>query len=237
MERDSFIFYRSFYDAIRELPRDIQGEVYTAIMEYSLYGITIENLKPITRSIFTLIKPQLDANLTRYENGRKGGAPKGVSNNPNGRKGGKELTENKPRTNQELTKNKPKTNQELTENKPNANVNVNDNENVNDNYNYNFSFEFCDSEFSKILLDWVDYKKKSNCPIRTQTQIEAAYRQLYQFCGDDAAKARETIDYSISGGYANIYTRINFENSKTKKVAPKKAESLKNKIYDDEESF
>ncbi|MFA7446792.1 MAG: hypothetical protein WCY89_12675, partial [Flavobacteriaceae bacterium] len=120
-----------------------------------------------------------------------------------------------------------------TENKPNDNDNVN----VNDNYNYNFSFEFCDSEFSKILLDWVDYKKKSKRPIRTQTQIEAAYRQLYQFCGDDVAKARETIDYSISGGYENIYTRINFENSKTKKVAPKKAESLKNKIYDDEEDF
>lgn len=37
--RDSFVFYRSFYDAIKDLPRDVQGEIYTAIMEYSLYGI------------------------------------------------------------------------------------------------------------------------------------------------------------------------------------------------------
>ena len=58
--RDSFIFYKSFYEAIKDLPRDIQGEVYTAIMEYSLYGITTENLKPVARSIFTLIKPQID---------------------------------------------------------------------------------------------------------------------------------------------------------------------------------
>ncbi|MDR1089911.1 MAG: DUF6291 domain-containing protein, partial [Prevotella sp.] len=36
--RDSFIFYRSFYEAIENLPRDIQGEIYTAIMEYSLNG-------------------------------------------------------------------------------------------------------------------------------------------------------------------------------------------------------
>ena len=50
--RDSFVFYRSFYDAIKDLPRDVQGEIYTAIMEYSLYGKETENLKPIARSGF-----------------------------------------------------------------------------------------------------------------------------------------------------------------------------------------
>lgn len=73
--RDSFIFYRSFYEAIKDLPRDIQGDVYTAIMEYSLNGITTESLKPVARSIFTLIKPVLDTNNQRFENGRKGGRP------------------------------------------------------------------------------------------------------------------------------------------------------------------
>jgi hypothetical protein len=73
--RDSFVFYRSFYEAIRELPRDIQGEVYTCIMEYALYGITTENLKPIARSIFMLVKPQIDINYQRFLNGNKGGRP------------------------------------------------------------------------------------------------------------------------------------------------------------------
>lgn len=105
--RDSFVFYRSFYEAIRELPRDVQGEIYTAIMEYSLYGIETENLKPIARSVFVLIKPTLDANAARYANAKKGGAPKGRCNNPNGRRGTmQEQTENKPKTNQEQTKNK-----------------------------------------------------------------------------------------------------------------------------------
>lgn len=108
--RDSFIFFRSFYEAIKDLPRDVQGEIYTAIMEYGLYGKETEQLKPIARSIFILIKPVLDAGLTRQDNSRKGGAPKGVCNNPNGRGG-------KPRTNQEQTENKLKTNQEQTENK------------------------------------------------------------------------------------------------------------------------
>ncbi|QWU97970.1 hypothetical protein KPF23_03725 [Riemerella anatipestifer] len=75
MQRDSFIFYRSFYEAIRELPRDIQGEVLTAIMEYGLDGVTTDNLKPIARAIVALIKPQIDANNRRFDNGKKGGRP------------------------------------------------------------------------------------------------------------------------------------------------------------------
>lgn len=57
---DSLIFYRSYYEALRDLPRDIQGEIYTAIMEYGLYGNETDNLKPVAKSIFTLIKPNID---------------------------------------------------------------------------------------------------------------------------------------------------------------------------------
>lgn len=112
--RDSFVFYRSFYDAIKDLPRDVQGEIYTAIMEYSLYGKETENLKPIARSVFTLMKPQIDVNNKRFENGKKGGRPK---------------SGNEPDGNQEETKEKPSNNQSKTKSKPNVNDNVNANEN------------------------------------------------------------------------------------------------------------
>lgn len=72
MNRNSFVFYASFYEAIKEMPREIQGEIYTAIIEYGLYGKETENLKQIAKAMFTLIKPQLDANTRRYENGCKG---------------------------------------------------------------------------------------------------------------------------------------------------------------------
>lgn len=103
--RDSFIFYRSFYEAIRDLPRDIQGEIYTAIMEYGLYGNETESLKPIARSIFMLVKPIMDANYSRYENGCKGGRPKGEKN-------------------QTETKQEPNRNQTETKRKPNEDVDV-----------------------------------------------------------------------------------------------------------------
>ena len=106
--RDSFIFYRSFYEAIKDLPRDIEGEIYTAIMEYSLYGKETDNLKPVARSIFTLIKPQIDVNNKRFDNGCKGGRPL-----------------------KKETKEKPSNNQKETKEKPNKNYNVNDNNNDN----------------------------------------------------------------------------------------------------------
>lgn len=96
MIRDGFIFYRSFYESIKELPRDIQGDVLTAIMEYGLNGETTDNLKPVAKAIFSLIKPQLDANNKRFENGKKGGKPK------------QNETENKPNHNQTETKAEPK---------------------------------------------------------------------------------------------------------------------------------
>lgn len=75
MERDSFIFYRSFYEAIKELPKDIQLEVYNALMEYALYGNIPDDLKPVAKGMFTLIRPNIDINTTRYRNGKKGGRP------------------------------------------------------------------------------------------------------------------------------------------------------------------
>lgn len=59
--RDSIIFYRSFYEAISELEPDVQAKVYTAIFEYSLNFNEVE-LSGLPKTIFTLIKPQLDAN-------------------------------------------------------------------------------------------------------------------------------------------------------------------------------
>ncbi len=68
--RDSLIFYRSFYEAIKELPKDIQAEVYTAIFEYSMNFNEVE-LTGLSKTIFTLIKPQLEANNKRFVNGSK----------------------------------------------------------------------------------------------------------------------------------------------------------------------
>ena len=116
--RDSIVFYRSFYEAIKEIPLEEQGVVYNAIYGYALDGVEPE-LTGIAKAIFLLVKPQIDANNTRYENGKKGGKAK-INQN---------VTETEPNSNQNLTEAEPKPNQDVTETEPNVNVNVNVNEN------------------------------------------------------------------------------------------------------------
>lgn len=126
MKKDSFIFYRSFFEAIDTLPRDIQGEIYRAIVRYGITGEETESLKPIARSLFILMKPQIDANMSRYENGCKGGRPKAEREEKKPEQN-QRLTEPKPSENRTETEPKPKDNRTETERKPNEN----DNENVN----------------------------------------------------------------------------------------------------------
>lgn len=122
MERESFVFYRSFYEAIKELPAENQANVYNALFEYSFNNVEVE-LSGVEKAVFLLMKPQVDANQKKYENGCKGGRPK---------KQNQDETEIKPNQNQNETEIKPKQNQNETEVKPNDNVNDNDNDNVND---------------------------------------------------------------------------------------------------------
>ena len=111
MERESFVFYRSFFEAVECLDKDAQADCFTAIAKYALYGEEPE-IEGAARGIFISIKPQIDANNRRYENGCKGG---------------------KPKANQTVTKTEPKANQTITKIKPNENDNENENENDNDN--------------------------------------------------------------------------------------------------------
>ena len=83
MGKDSFVFYRSFYESIKNLDKEIQLEIYNAICNYSLNDEQME-LSPIANAIFTLIKPNIDSATKRYnasvENGKKGGRPKKKEN-------------------------------------------------------------------------------------------------------------------------------------------------------------
>lgn len=109
MKRDSFIFYRSFFEATKPLDVEQKAELFDVICEFAL-NQTETNHSPIVGAMFGLIKPQLEANYKRYMNGMKGG-----------RKPKKE------------TKPEPNPNQNETKPEPNGNVNVNKNENENEN--------------------------------------------------------------------------------------------------------
>ena len=120
--RDSFIFYRSFLKSIQHLDTTEQLELFVAIVEYGLDQREPE-MSRYVRAVWESIKPQLDANQRKYENGCKGGKPK-----PN-----QKLTTPEPKPNQDLTKTEPKANQSLTTPEPPRNLMYNDNGNDNGN--------------------------------------------------------------------------------------------------------
>lgn len=67
-KRDSFIFYRSFFEATKWLKIDEKAQLFDAICSYALDGET-KNLDGTAKGMFELVKPQLDANRKRFENG------------------------------------------------------------------------------------------------------------------------------------------------------------------------
>ena len=102
--RDSFIFYRSFFMATKCLKNEEKAQLFDAICSYALDG-EINDLDGTAFGMFQLIKPQLDANRKRFENGcvKK----------------------------QKISKTEAKPKQKISKTEANVNVNVNDN--VNDN--------------------------------------------------------------------------------------------------------
>lgn len=72
MERNSFIFYRSWWESIKDLPENTQLEVFRALTTYAIDGENVDFKEVTARVIFGLMKPQIDANNKRYANGCKG---------------------------------------------------------------------------------------------------------------------------------------------------------------------
>ena len=70
---DGFVFYRSFAEALEEIPAEQFKTIVLALSEYALDGVEPDNLDAVSKALFTLMKPQIDANAKRREAGRKGG--------------------------------------------------------------------------------------------------------------------------------------------------------------------
>ena len=128
--RNSVIIYKSFYESLKYMAPDQQAAILMAVLDYGLNDTEPANLQGLEMALFTAFKPQIDANNTKYENGKKGGQY-GVLG---GRPAGKKETPRKPQENPKKTPQKPQENPTET---PNVNDNVNVKDNVKDNDNVN----------------------------------------------------------------------------------------------------
>ena len=138
MAKDSMIFYKSTADALSELDDASYKKMMKGIFDYAFQGIEPDVESGVLKMAWTLVKPQIDACVRKYEaqveNGKKGGRPK-TQKNPS-------KTQVKPNGNPSIT------------------LNDNDNDNVNENDNdYVSVYEAEKKEKRKKLIDDAERKR------------------------------------------------------------------------------
>ena len=113
MERKQFTWYRSYYDALKELPAEEFRDIVLAVCAYALDGEEPE-LSGVARAILTLIRPTLEVGRSKAENRSRaeqtsisaeqtGNSPEQTKNKPEQTQNKRKQTGNKP----EQTRNKP----------------------------------------------------------------------------------------------------------------------------------
>lgn len=123
MERKQFTWYRSYYDALKELPAEEFRDIVLAVCAYALDGEEPE-LSGVARAIFTLIRPTLEAGRSKAENRSRaeqtvisaeqtGNRPEQTKNKPEQTQNKRKQTDNKP---EQTSKEKEKEREKESEN-------------------------------------------------------------------------------------------------------------------------
>ena len=217
---DSFVFYRSFYEALKFLDTETKCKAYNAICKYALDG-ELPTDEGMERAVFELVKPQIDANNRRRENGIKG--------KEYGKLGGRpKKTPNKPLNNPDKTPRKPQANATET---PNVNVNVNDNANDNVNVNENVNVNnispsnppkgekryFPDDDLlEKTFSDFREMRKKIKKPM-TDRAITLLLSKLGKLSSDPSEQVK-ILEQSIMNCWQDIYELKGQQGSKQTKI-------------------
>lgn len=94
-DRNSFVFYKSFYDAIKVAPKKHQLALFLALTCYVFENKTPQ-LESTSLAVWNAIKPQIDSSLKRYENAKKGAEYGKLGGRPKKKKDGDEKDEKKP---------------------------------------------------------------------------------------------------------------------------------------------
>lgn len=177
----SFVFYKSFAEAMRELPAEEYKEVMIAISDYALDDKEPENLSPVCKAFFILCKPQIDANNARREAGRKGG-------------------EAKPKqTRSKLKQTEAK--QKQTE--PNVNVNDNDINKKPSKEGKKESYSD-DPVLDEAMKSYAEYRKKIKAPL-TDRAVTLALNKLEELAPGNSAEKAEIINQSIMNGWKGLF--------------------------------
>lgn len=172
MDNNSFVFYRSFAEAIVKLDPEECKACLIALCSYALDGE--ENARTPTAEMFlTLVKPQIDANEQRREAGRRGGKATQKQTEASAKQTKASVKQNEANAKQ--------TEANVKQSEANANANVNVNANVK-NPPTPFTVEEATSdalqtlgvvrEVADKLSEWITSRREQGSPI-TETGLKS----------------------------------------------------------------
>lgn len=196
--RDSMVIYRSFYDAIKELPEKNQLEILKQIFEFGLDGIESE-LTGLSKTIWILIKPNLEANRTKWESGCKA----------------------KKKQSRSKAEAKPKQEASETEANVDVDVDVDENEDVNEDGKGNVKVkkEIFDlsvyQDYAPIIKKWLDYKKSIKQGYKSQQSLNSFVKRLKELSADNILIADSIIEQSIAFEWKGIFSLQNKKEAST----------------------
>lgn len=240
--RESFVFYRSFAKACRRIKsKEERLALYDAIVDYALDDIEVdEDASELIAVLMETIKPQIDANNTRYENGKKGGRPKSETK--------------KPVVSELKTSGFEIENHRFLTSEPNVNANANANSNLKGNADVPGSQ--ANTEPSSLSLSLINYlNQKTGSSYRSSKVIEQKISKLLEM-GYTENDMRMVIDRKFAEWYSDENMReylrpstlfgdkfeeyrnapISLKAEKTKKKAEAKADTSK-RIAEKEQSL
>lgn len=201
IERDGFIFYKSFYKAVKNLKAEDFKSAVMAILEYGLEGIEAEDDDSIAHMVFELVKPNIDANNQKYLNGKKG-AVYGV-------KGGRpKIDENPKDENQNPTETptEPQENPKETPQAENETPKEKEEEEEKDNILYRAHSKFMPPTVEEVR----DYIKSQNYNINPEQFID-----YYTARGWELSKGRKIKDWKAC---VRTWVRNGYDTARNKAV-------------------
>jgi len=197
MERGQFTFYRSYYEALRQLPKKDREPALMAICAYALDGEEPE-LSSTPAVIFSLIRPTLDAGRRKAESGKQGG----TKTKANGKQSESKTKANAKQTGREKEREKEEEGEKEKEKE-----------------NECYLSPLPPSGVEAAMLEFEKMRKKIRKPL-TEAAKALTLRELEKLAPGDEAKQIAILNQSIQRSWQGVFPLKDEPEPKPRKGLP-----------------
>ena len=218
--REGFTYYRSFYEAAKDLPDEEKKELSWAIVEYGLDGIEPSFENKYLCSIFRLIKPNIDSSIRKYDQRVKAASSTKSSRSDDeqktkpSRSDDEEETETLRSDNEEPSRSDDEGGADLPRSdggtEPETdNKNKNNNSNAIEN-NYSTSsnkeelYKDLPSDLVDVLNAFEEMREQMKIPVSNKAR-ETILKKLHNYSGGDVETEIEIVNKSIVNNWKDIF--------------------------------